>query len=384
MARSMSEVRAAAREVCDELIVWLNEAAYPLWSENGWDYRYGGFQECLDHNGAPVERPRRARVQPRQVYAFAQAPRMGWAGDPARVIAHGTQNFLTRYRRPDDLFRAAVMPDGTPLEDAPVLYDQAFALLGFAAADRVLGGKLDLRGEADRLRVAILRHFKREAGGFVSDLRAGLPLQSNPHMHLFEATLAWSEATGAAEWRALADEIGDLAVGRLSDPVTGVVRENYAGDWDPAPGLAGRIVEPGHQFEWSWLLLRWADSESPEAARTARILLDVTEHSGVCRGVAVNALLDDFSIHDPNARLWPQGERLKANALAARLFDEERYWRAALEAANLLMEFLGTPMRGLWYDKRTDSGEFVNEAVPASSFYHIVDAIGELAALLQK
>ena len=111
--------------------------------------------------------------------------------------------------------------------------------------------------------------------------------------------------------------------------------------------------------------------------------MDVSEYSGVCRGAVVNALLDDFSIHDSNARLWPQGERLKANALAARLFDEERYWRAALEAANLLMEFLGTPMRGLWYDKRTDSGEFVNEAVPASSFYHIVDAIGELAQLVR-
>jgi mannose/cellobiose epimerase-like protein (N-acyl-D-glucosamine 2-epimerase family) len=265
-----------------------------------------------------------------------------------------------------------------------VLYDQAFALLSFAAAQRVLGAKLDLQAEADRLRRAILRHLKRDAGGFVSDLRAGLLLESNPHMHLFEAALAWPETTGAAEWRALADEIGNLAVGRLSDPVTGVIRESYDGEWNPAPGPAGRRVEPGHQYEWAWLLLRWAGPESPQVVRAARRLLDVAEHSGVCRGVVVNALLDDFSIHDPEARLWPQGERLKANALAARLFGEERYWRATLEAANLLLEFLGTPLRGLWYDKRTVSGEFVREAVPASSFYHIVDAIGELAALVQR
>ena len=376
MERSVSEVRAAALAARDELVAWLNEAAYPLWLENGWDYRYGGFQECLDLNGSPVEVPRRARVQPRQVYAFAQAPRMGWHGDPSGLITHGVQNFLARYRRPDDLFRAVVMPDGTPLEDAPVLYDQTFALLAFAATN--------LRGEADRLRTAILRNFKREAGGFVSDLSAGLPLQSNPHMHLFEATLAWSEATGAAEWRALADEIGGLAVERLCDPLTGVVRENYDGEWNPAPGLAGRRVEPGHQYEWAWLLLRWAGPDSTQVVQAARRLLDVTEHSGVCRGVAVNALLDDFSVHDPESRLWPQGERLKANALAARLFDEERHWRATVEAANLLLEFLETPLRGLWYDKRTVTGEFVNEAVPASSFYHIVDAIGELAALVQR
>ena len=383
MPLSICDVHAAALAACDQLIAWLNEAAYPLWSANGWDHRHGGFQECLDLNGAPVELPRRARVQPRQVYAFAQAPRMGWRGDPAGVITHGLEYFLTRYRRPDGLFRAAVLPDGTPLEEAPVLYDQAFALLGFAAASRVLGAKLDLPGEAERLRVAILRHFKREAGGFVSDIRTHLPLQSNPHMHLFEASLAWSELTGAEEWRALADDIGGVAIGRLLDPTTGVVRENYAGDWSPAPGLAGRIVEPGHQYEWAWLLLRWAGPGSPEVVRAACRLVDVSEHAGVRHGVAVNALLDDFSIHNATARLWPQGERLKANALAARLFGAERHWRATVEAANLLLEFLGTPLRGLWYDKRLESGEFVKEAVPASSFYHIVDAISELAALVR-
>jgi len=330
--------------------------------------------------------PRRARVQPRQVYAFAQAPRMGWRGDAAGVAAHGLEYFLTRFRRPDGLFRAVVMPDGAPVEEAPVLYDQAFALLGFAAADRVVGPRFDLQGEAERLRAAILRHFKRDGGGFGSDGGSGLPLQSNPHMHLFEAMLAWSEKTGAAEWRALADEIGELAVGRLLDPVTGVVRENYDGDWKPAPGLAGRIVEPGHQYEWAWLLLRWGGAGG-EIAQAARRLIDVGENFGVHQGVVVMSLLDDFSVHDANARLWPQGERLKANALAARLFGEERYWRATVEAAKLLLRFLGTPVRGLWYDKLVESGtgsrEFVREAVPASSFYHVVDAIGELGALAE-
>jgi mannose/cellobiose epimerase-like protein (N-acyl-D-glucosamine 2-epimerase family) len=375
MPQSTSEVHAAALAACDELTVWLNEAAYPLWSANGWDHRYGGFQEALDLNGSPVEVPRRARVQPRQVYAFSQAPRMGWHGDPTGVITQGLEYFLTRYRRPDGLFRAAVRPDGTCLDNAPVLYDQAFALLGFAAADSPV--------EADRLRAAILRNFKRKEGGFVSEIQARLPLQSNPHMHLFEASLAWSELTGAAEWRAMADEIGGLAVARLIDPTSGVVRENYAEDWTPAPGLDGRRVEPGHQYEWAWLLLRWAGLGSPEVVRAARRLVDVSENSGVSRGVAVNALLDDFSIHDADARLWPQGERLKANALSARLFGEERYWHATLEAATLLLEFLDTPLRGLWYDKRLLSGEFVRETVPASSFYHIVDAISELAQLVR-
>jgi mannose/cellobiose epimerase-like protein (N-acyl-D-glucosamine 2-epimerase family) len=38
--------------------------------------------------------------------------------------------------------------------------------------------------------------------------------------------------------------------------------------WTRAPDLAGRLVEPGHQFEWAWLLMRWepARAEVREAA----------------------------------------------------------------------------------------------------------------------
>jgi mannose/cellobiose epimerase-like protein (N-acyl-D-glucosamine 2-epimerase family) len=382
--------RAAAQAARDKLIAWLNEAAYPLWSNKGVDFLNGGFHEALDIDGVPVDVPRRARVQPRQVYAFVQASRLGWDGDTTGLLAHGLGYFLSYFRRPDGLFRAVVLPNGTPVDDAPVLYDQAFALLGFAAAaDLVSGAELDPRNEADRLRLAILRHFKREDGGFESVLQPGPPLQSNPHMHLFEATLAWHEKSGAAQWRALADEIGKLAVGRLLDAATGVMRENFAGTWSAAPGLAGRIVEPGHQFEWAWLLLRWAGPSALRAGAddavivpAARRLMEVGETHGVRQGVAVNALLDDFSVHDAAARLWPQAERLKASALAARLFDEERYWRATVEAATTLTRFLATPVRGLWYDKLLPSGEFVREAAPASSFYHIVDAISELAALV--
>lgn len=384
-----SNVRATVRAAQNKLITWLNEAAYPLWSTRGLDFRHGGFHECLAMDGTPVLAPRRARVQPRQVYAFAQAPQFGWHGDTVGILTHGLDYFLARFQRPDGLFRAVVLPNevelphGTPIDDNPVLYDQAFALLGLSAADRVLTQELQPRHEAERLRLAICRHFRRKGGGFASSLRPGTLLQSNPHMHLFEASLAWYERTHAPEWRALANEIGELVLARLLDPTTGAVRENFAGPCRPAPGLAGRIIEPGHQYEWAWLLLRWAGTHDPTIVHAARRLIEVAETSGIRRGVVINSLLDDLSAHNGDARLWPQAERLKANALAARLFQEERYWTATLAAATALSQFLGTPMRGLWYDKLLPSGELVREPAPASSFYHIVDAISELSALLR-
>jgi mannose-6-phosphate isomerase len=41
-------------------------------------------------------------------------------------------------------------------------------------------------------------------------------------------------------------------------PETGSLREFFDGDWNPLASDEGRIVEPGHQFEWAWLLNGWA------------------------------------------------------------------------------------------------------------------------------
>jgi mannose-6-phosphate isomerase len=93
--------------------------------------------------------------------------------------------------------------------------------------------------------------------------------------------------------------------------------------------------------------------------------------------VAINALLDDFSIHDPVARLWPQTERIKAACLSALVTGEARYWDMAASAAQGLEAYLNTKVRGLWWDRMQMDGSFIQEAAPASSFYHIVCAILE-------
>jgi mannose-6-phosphate isomerase len=100
--------------------------------------------------------------------------------------------------------------------------------------------------------------------------------------------------------------------------------------------------------------------------------------------VAVNSLLDDFTVKDANARLWPQTERLKAALLAATLTDAPHYWRMAHSAATSFLPYLQTPVAGLWFDLRQPNGTFLDSPAPASTFYHLVGAIlaleGALAA----
>lgn len=371
-----NEFRVALGKVHDGLTDWLLSAAYPLWSTQGCDRVRGGFHERLSLRAKPIPEPRRARVQPRQVFAFSLAPSLGWNGPSADLVTHGLDYFFRKYQRPDGLFITLVDAQGEPLDRSALLYDQAFALLAFAAASRIPGLPFDVAGEAQRLRTALAKHFKRGGNGYEAAVPVRPPLQSNPHMHLFEASLAWTQVGNDSQWTQLAGELARLALAHFVHNAT--LREFFDAAWRPAPGIEGRLVEPGHQFEWAYLLLRW-NSANRDAALG---LIDITEQFGIHGGVAVNALLDDFSVHDASARLWPQAERLKAAAAAALVTGERRYWRMALDAATSLQDYLATPVAGLWYDRRLPSGEFVAEPAPASSLYHIVGACTELRTLL--
>src|SRR3546814_14289476 len=83
-------------------------------------------------------------------------------------------------------------------------------------------------------------------------LHDALPIS---HMHLLEACLALHEATKETAYLDRAGLLLDLFRDRFL--VTGSLREFFTDDLRPAPGDAGRIVEPGHHFEWVWLLHRY-------------------------------------------------------------------------------------------------------------------------------
>lgn len=368
----------------DRLCSWLCDAAYPLWSTRGVDPA-GGFHERLAQNGESLAEPRRSRVNPRQAYCFAVAPSLGWRGDSARLVKHGLDYWVARYRRPDGLFRTLVNADGSPRDERALLYDQAFGLLALNVSS-VGSERAERERQSLELHDLVLKHMKRAGPGFEAGVPPTLPLQSNPHMHLFEAALAGCEVCSENSlWKPLADELAELALEKFIDAHSGALREFFDAEWNPAPGIEGRIVEPGHQFEWAWLLLRWCGGRqgaAPARAKAAALkLIDIGEQHGVINGLAVNSLLDDYSPHDAGARLWPQTERLKAAALAARLTGEARYFKIAADAADGLMRYLDCPIPGLWRDRIDAQGTVVDEPAPASSFYHLVAAISEISAL---
>lgn len=370
--------RAQLERLHARLVLWLAKDAYPRWAEHGLDVRNGGFIESLGQDGTDPMQPRRARVQPRQAHAFAQAPRFGWRGDAAGIVQRGVEYFVAHYRRDDGLFRTLVDAHGAPLDERALLYDQSFALLGYAAAAVALDDRCEFERQALELRGLIGRRFATGDGAFRSSVKDDGLRESNPHMHLLEACLAWADIGKDAGWAAWVRDLVSVALSRFIREESGSLGEAFTPSWGPATGLAGRVIEPGHQFEWAWLLLR-SEVHHPGPLRAAALrLIGIGNEAGVRNGVAVNALLDDFTIHDPNSRLWPQTERLKAALLAAQVTGRSEYWSMAHAAAASLVPYLETPIAGLWFDLKCPGGELVDSPALASTFYHLVGAIAAL------
>jgi mannose/cellobiose epimerase-like protein (N-acyl-D-glucosamine 2-epimerase family)/glycosyltransferase involved in cell wall biosynthesis len=353
---------------------WLFDVALPLWWEDGADHIRGGFHEMIDLNGRALAQPHRARVLARQAFSYCEAGRLGWNGPWREASHHALEYFRQHFVTADATVVSLVDLDGRPVDSNFDLYDQAFALLAYASGHRAFGEAAGWRRRAVALRQALTQIYAHPLGGFLEDRGGRLPQRSNPHMHLLEAMLAWISLDDDPAWRRIGDTVTALCLEKFIDPRTGALREFFASDWSPAPGVDGRICEPGHHYEWAFLLARWARLTGRPMPEAAPRLIAFADAHGLdpWRGVVINAVLTDGSVHDPAARLWTQAERIRAY-LAHSHTDEEI--AAAIKG---LRRFLATPTPGLWFDQLTAADIFVREPARATSLYHIIGAVAEL------
>ena len=358
---------------------WLRLRALPLWATLGFDTE-GGFRESITLSGHATIGWRRSRVQTRQIYVYCQAGLLGWQGPWKSLVTSALSRLRQSYLRDDGASRALLANDFTPINDDASLYDQAFVLFGLAAAKRA--GIEDPGIEEAAVKLRELLVGGSGANGAMREIGPH-PYQSNAHMHIFEAALAWMDISDDDGWRRLSESMGKLALTTFIDAERGVLREIFSADWTPADGEAGRLVEPGHQFEWAWLLTRYGrafgDRKALDAAKTlyAIGLRGVTHRPPI----VIDEINDDLTLRSRRARLWPQGEWLKAALILAEdAVDNERQSLLDDAATALRALKLYLSENGAWHDKRLPSGAFIDEPAPATSLYHIMMAYEQLYA----
>jgi mannose-6-phosphate isomerase len=360
--------------------VWLTEHAWPRWLAQGVDWQAGAFHESLDPDSLNCPTSfRRLRVAARQTYVFAQA---ALAGTPrARDAVDLGMPFLRqRALQPDGGFAWRFTLENAAIDQTRDLYDHAFVLLAFAHAAPVMPDA-GLAADAASVLAYVDGNFVHPAGGYRESLPDQEPRRQNPHMHLLEALLAAHESFGGPDYVARAQGLVRLFLDRMFQHREGALPEYFDTDLKPLRDDSGRfVVEPGHHFEWVWLLDRYlrlsrtaclpVDEPAIEAA--IAMLMQHAEAYGIdpASGLVRDSVHSDGSPGEPGFRLWPQTERLKAAAVRPDLARTN----AALCLELLHRYFEGVP-QGLWQERLQPGGPVHTGPAPASSLYHLTCAL---------
>lgn len=359
---------------------WFRDHALPLWLDRGLDRKRGGFFEALDHERVENTADfKRLRVTTRQIYAFCAAVRLG-VPDAREGLDHGLDFLLGPARHPEWGFANKFDLDGRITDDCRDLYDLAFALFALAHAHDVTRDPA-LREEAEALLRDIRNHLRHPAGGFEEAAPPRQPRRQNPHMHLLEACLAWTRQAPGSAFETEAKALLDLFSEKLFQAETGTLPEYYTEDWSILGADGPIATEPGHHFEWAWLLHEARQMGLlPETHIAVGPLYYFAKRYGVDAktGVPLGEVSSQGRALNRSVRLWPATEWTKAEVVrnapsAGSGARVETAWSA-------VERFLNAAPPGLWHEVWSPDDGFLPGPSPASSLYHITMAIEVMQA----
>jgi mannose-6-phosphate isomerase len=133
-------------------------------------------------------------------------------------------------------------------------------------------------------------------------------------MHLFEALLALFEATEAEEVLHRCQKLHALAMSRFFSRTAGVIREYFDDGWKVHPASGPGSVEPGHLFEWAWLLRRFEAASGLSQEEPVSMLIGSALRYGVDAAVGrvIGEICEKGTVRSASTRVWPHAEALRA------------------------------------------------------------------------
>jgi mannose/cellobiose epimerase-like protein (N-acyl-D-glucosamine 2-epimerase family) len=340
----------------------------PIWRGPGFNASLQlPFEAVSGDDHRPLAAARyRAMACARQLFVFSQA---GDADHAGRLFDALCRHF--RDPRHGGWFYS-VDANGAPLDTTKDLYTHAFVVFAcaeyFAAFDNrdaldVIGATAALVGERFAARDGLLNAAL--AADFAT-VREG-PLQ-NPLMHLTEAYLAAGHASR--------DTAFDDALARLAQALARAFVHAPTGCIAELPiGAADNRLEPGHQFEWFYLVKRGgkllAASGLDEALERA---FDFAQRWGVdaATGGVCAALDEQGAVKDATQRIWAQTEYLRALATRG---DGAARQALPLQIERFRERFLHA--RG-WYECKTAASAVARADMPSTTPYHLATAYASL------
>jgi D,D-heptose 1,7-bisphosphate phosphatase len=367
-------VTADVHEERRRAMVWLNDYALPFWTTTGYDARSCLFHERVTLNGQPLfQLPHRLMVQCRQMYVLAHASLIGMY-DGCALLQRTFDRVHDWYRHLSLSGRWAfsVYGDGKVADRRCDSYSLAFLLMALAWLYRVRPDK-QLLGLVDEVYDVLDGPLAATGGGVLDGLpRPDQFRRQNPNMHLMEAHLSLYEAAFRKKDLDRATTIWNLFSSKLFDWTCMALPELHRDDWCTAtPDDAW--FEPGHHFEWVWLLRRLAGVAPISVDSCAEALLSRAMAEGIdAEGFAIDRVDILSGRQAATRRCWSTCEFVKACAAETESgCCSDWQTKAASGLKALRIGFLANVKPGLWIDRIDGHGNPISTDVPASTLYHL-------------
>lgn len=359
---------------------WIFDEALPLWGSEGFEGHFG-FSEALDLNGCRKNFGfKRSRVHARQIYVFSHAHELGY--EPGLEKARAGVSFLLEHGWSPETggWVVSMGETGGIVNGELDLYEQAFVIFALSWWFRV-SGDASVLPWIERTLSVIDEQFKAPSGiGYrsrVPDLGGRL---QNPHMHLLEALLVYYEQRPTEALKQRIHALLAVFEERLFDPQTSTLAEMFDDDWTRKSFADGQKIEPGHHFEWCWLLSNADRLLGTNYSQHVHALFGFAERYGVRADTHLiyDGLDDRGAVIDNGHRSWPQTERLKALIAMHESHDVHTVDQMSFVVETLFQYYLSPAPSGAWIDHVNFDGSSRSDKVPASTFYHIFLSFAEL------
>lgn len=365
----------------------------------------GGFFHYFRDDGSVYERGHRHLVSSaRFVFNYAMAAREFDNAEFRAAACHGLDYLRGAHRDPASGGYAWTLRDGQPEDRTNHTYGLAFVLLAYAKAVQA-GITQASPWLAETWDLLESRCWDAQYGLYRDEADAqwnfGPYRGQNANMHACEALLAAFEASGEARYLDRALLLADNLTRRQAALAGGLVWEHYDAHWnidwdyhrdDPRHLFRPWGFQPGHQTEWSKLLLTLdrylhCRGDAPAwLATTAQQLFDRAVerawddvHGGLCYGFA-----PDGTVCDDDKYFWVQAESIAAAARLAQRSGNARYWDWYERLWRYAWDHFIDHEHGAWYRilDRRNRKHGIEKSPAGKTDYHTMGACHEVLDLL--
>ena len=360
----------------------------------------GGFFHFFKDNGDIYDTKTRHLVSStRFIFNYAKAFQTSRNPDYFEAMLHGVSYLRERHKKADGGYTWLLEGD-KDLDNTNHCYGLAFVVLAYAQA--LESGVEEARSWLDETYNLMETHFWDEEFGLykdeisdnwqtVSDYRG-----QNANMHSCEAMLAAFDATGEDRYLERAKLLAKNICQRQANLAEGQIWEHYDVNWqidwqynldDPKHLFRPWGFQPGHQTEWSKLLLM-LNHRAPEAwlITTAKSLFDQAwdkawdqTDSGLIYGYG-----PDGSMCDGDKYFWVQAESFAAAAWLAKATQEDKYWDIYTKLWQYAWNHMIDHEYGAWFRILTKDNQAMDDCKsPAGKTdYHTMGACYEVLPLV--